>query len=153
MFGTWSRDRLKKLQTLSCPLPRPLPTIEGIGTMPWWAPLAGLTGAVAVFPGLAFIDKMGAGLVNGLIITTNLLTSLAIDHFGHINMPVHALACPYPFLILVQSWSEAPVMARPAKLVEVAQPGAPASGPAGLAACNRAMSAAEFHCRSDANLR
>jgi hypothetical protein len=27
------------------------------------------------------------------------------------------------------------------------------SGPAGPAACNRAMSAAEFHCRSDANLR
>ncbi len=59
--------------------------------MPWWAPLAGLTGAVAVFAGLALIDKMGAGLVNGLIITTNLLTSLAIDHFGLINMPVHAL--------------------------------------------------------------
>ena len=38
-------------------------------------------------------------------------------------------------------------MARPAKLVQVAQPGAPASGPAGLAACNRAMSAAEFRCR------
>ena len=32
-------------------LPRPLPTIEGISTMPWWAPLAGLTGAVAVFAG------------------------------------------------------------------------------------------------------
>jgi bacterial/archaeal transporter family-2 protein len=59
--------------------------------MPWWAPLAGLTGAVAVFAGLALIDKIGAGLVNGLIITANLLTSLAIDHFGLMNMPVHAL--------------------------------------------------------------
>ncbi len=39
-------------------------------------------------------------------------------------------------------------MARPAKLVQVAQPAAPASGPAGLAACNRAMSAAEFRCRT-----
>ena len=72
-------------------LPRPLPTIEGISTMPWWAPLAGLTGAVAVFAGLALIDKMGAGPVNGLIITANILTSLAIDHFGLMNMPVHAL--------------------------------------------------------------
>ncbi len=53
--------------------------------MQWWAPLAGLTGAVAVFAGLALIDKMGAGLVNGLIITTNLLTSLAklgVDAFA-----------------------------------------------------------------------
>jgi bacterial/archaeal transporter family-2 protein len=70
--------------------PRPLPTIEGIGTMPWWAPLAGLTGAVAVFAGLAFVDKIGAAPLNGLIITANLLTSLVIDHFGLMNMPVHA---------------------------------------------------------------
>jgi bacterial/archaeal transporter family-2 protein len=69
-------------------LPRPLPTLEGIST---WAPLAGLTGAVAVFAGLELIDKLGAGPVNGLIITANLLASLAIDHFGLMNMPVHAL--------------------------------------------------------------
>ena len=72
-------------------LPNPLPTIAGIKAMPWWAPLAGLTGAVAVFAGLALIDKIGAGPVNGLIITANLLTSLAIDHLGLMNMPVHAL--------------------------------------------------------------
>jgi bacterial/archaeal transporter family-2 protein len=53
--------------------------------------LAGLTGAVAVFAGLAIIDKIGAGLVNGLNITANLLTSLPIDHFGLMNMPVHAM--------------------------------------------------------------
>ncbi|MGJ0507586.1 MAG: DMT family transporter [Methylocystis sp.] len=69
--------------------PRPLPTLEGIQTMPWWAPLAGLTGAVAVFAGLALIDKLGAGIVNGLIITANLATSLAIDHFGLLNAPQH----------------------------------------------------------------
>jgi bacterial/archaeal transporter family-2 protein len=72
-------------------LPQPLPTVAGIKAMPWWAPLAGLTGAVAVFAGLALIDKIGAGPVNGLIITANLLTSLAIDHFGLMNMPVHTL--------------------------------------------------------------
>lgn len=71
--------------------PRPLPTLEGISAMPWWAPLAGLTGAVAVFAGLAFIDKIGAGPVNGLIITANLLTSLVIDHFGLMSAPTHAL--------------------------------------------------------------
>ncbi len=55
--------------------------------MPWWAPLAGLTGAAAVFAGLALIDKLGAGMVNGLIITANLATSIAIDHFGLLNAP------------------------------------------------------------------
>ncbi len=32
-------------------LPRPMPTAEGIGGMPWWAPLGGLMGAFAVMPG------------------------------------------------------------------------------------------------------
>ncbi len=32
--------------------------------MPWYAPLGGLAGAVAVFGGLAFIDKVGAGPFN-----------------------------------------------------------------------------------------
>ena len=72
--------------------PRPLPTLDGVSTMPWWAPLAGLMGAVAVFAGLAFIDKLGAGMVNGLIITANLATSLLIDHFGLLNAPTHALS-------------------------------------------------------------
>jgi transporter family-2 protein len=59
--------------------------------MPWWAPLAGLAGAVAVIAGLMFADKIGAGPLNGLIITANILASLAIDHFGLMNMPVHTL--------------------------------------------------------------
>jgi hypothetical protein len=33
-------------------LPRPLPTVEGIGAMPWWAPLGGVIGAFAVIAGL-----------------------------------------------------------------------------------------------------
>jgi transporter family-2 protein len=32
--------------------PKPLPTIENFSSMPWWAPLGGLAGAVAVFLGL-----------------------------------------------------------------------------------------------------
>ena len=60
-----------------------------MSAMPWWAPLAGLTGAVAVFAGLALIDQLGAGMVNGLIIAANLATSLLIDHFGLVNAPTH----------------------------------------------------------------
>lgn len=63
-------------------LPTPLPTLESLGKMPWYAPLGGVAGAVAVFGGLAFVDKVGAGPFNGLIITGNILTSLALDAFG-----------------------------------------------------------------------
>ena len=35
---------------------------------------------------LLFVDKVGAGAFNGLLITANLLTSVALDHFGWFGM-------------------------------------------------------------------
>ena len=72
-------------------MPRPLPTTEGIINMPWWAPFGGLAGSIAVFAGLTMVDKIGAGPFNGMIITANLIGSLAIDHFGLLNMPIHSI--------------------------------------------------------------
>ncbi len=72
--------------------PRPLPTIEGVSAMPWWAPLGGLVGALAVVAGLLFVDKVGAGVFAGLTITANLLMSLLIDKFGWFGMEVHPLS-------------------------------------------------------------
>ena len=69
--------------------PLPMPARDDVAKMPWWAPLGGLTGAVAVFCGLLFVGRVGAGPFNGLLITANLLASLTIDHFGWIYMPVH----------------------------------------------------------------
>ncbi len=66
--------------------PSPLPTREDLAGVRWWMPLAGITGAVAVFAGLLFVDKVGAGALNGLLITANLLTSVALDHFGWLGM-------------------------------------------------------------------
>lgn len=66
--------------------PSPLPTRDDVAGVRWWMPLAGIAGAVAVFGGLLFVDKVGAGAFNGLLITANLLTSIALDHFGWIGM-------------------------------------------------------------------
>jgi transporter family-2 protein len=71
--------------------PRPLPTIEGINAMPWWAPLGGLIGAVAVVAGLLFVDRVGAGPFAALLIGANLLMSVAIDHFGMFGIAEHPL--------------------------------------------------------------
>lgn len=62
-----------------------------VAAMPWWAPLGGITGAVAVFAGLRLIEKLGAGPVNGVTICANLVASLAIDHFGLFQMQQHAV--------------------------------------------------------------
>ena len=73
-------------------VPRPIPTMEWIADMPWWAPLGGLIGAFAVVAGLMFVDKIGAGAFAGLTITANILMSLVIDEFGLFRMPVHQLS-------------------------------------------------------------
>ncbi|MBS1072963.1 DMT family transporter [Gluconobacter cerinus] len=72
-------------------MPRPLPSTGDITQMPWWAPLGGIAGAVAVFAGLLLIQKLGAGPVNGVTITANILASLLIDHFGLLHMEQHSL--------------------------------------------------------------
>ena len=72
-------------------MPRPLPSVGDFAAMPWWAPLGGIVGAVAVFAGFILIQKLGAGPVNGVTITANILASLAIDHFGLLRMEQHSM--------------------------------------------------------------
>jgi transporter family-2 protein len=66
--------------------PYPLPAPDDLKGVRWWMPLAGVAGAAAVFAGLLLVDKVGAGAFNGLLITANLLASLALDHFGWLGM-------------------------------------------------------------------
>lgn len=80
------------ISTLMFCLPRPLPTLESIGAMPWWAPLGGVIGAFAVVAGLLFVDTVGAGTFAGLTITANILMSLAIDHFGWFGVAAHPMS-------------------------------------------------------------
>jgi bacterial/archaeal transporter family-2 protein len=72
-------------------MPRPLPTMGDAASMPWWAPLGGIVGAVAVFAGLLLIQRLGAGPVNGVTITANILCSLLIDQFAFFGMAQHSL--------------------------------------------------------------
>jgi transporter family-2 protein len=71
--------------------PSPLPTSTGLASMPWWAPLGGLVGAVQVYAGLTLVNKVGAGPFVGITVTAALVASLVIDHLGLFHMPVHAM--------------------------------------------------------------
>lgn len=82
---------LALLMVLWLCVPRPMPTADGIAGMPWWAPLGGVVGALAVICGLLFVDKVGAGAFAGLTITANILMSLAIDQFGLFGMEQHSM--------------------------------------------------------------
>ena len=83
--------------TLFLTMPTPLPSLDSLSKMPWYAPLGGLAGAVAVFGGLAFIDKVGAGPFNGLTLTANIITSLALDAFGLFGLQAAGFK-PLPWL-------------------------------------------------------
>lgn len=70
---------------------RPFPTAAGIAGMPWWAPLGGIVGSLAVVCGLLFIGTIGAGAYAALTVSANLVTSLVIDHFGWLGVPPHPI--------------------------------------------------------------
>jgi transporter family-2 protein len=72
--------------------PRPMPTLEGVQNMPWWAPLGGVIGAFAVVAGLVFVNQVGAGPFAAWLITANILMSLVIDKFGMFGMDQHPLS-------------------------------------------------------------
>jgi transporter family-2 protein len=71
--------------------PTPLPTVHGLTSMPWWAPLGGLVGAVQVYAGLTLVHKVGAGSFVAFTVTAALIASLIIDHYGLLRMPMHAI--------------------------------------------------------------
>lgn len=70
-------------------VPKPLPSYRDILQMPWWAPLAGLVGAVAVYAGLKFVGQVGTGTYTALNVTAALIMSLAIDNFGLLRVEPH----------------------------------------------------------------
>jgi transporter family-2 protein len=75
-------------------MPSPLPTAATLAGMPWWAPIGGLVGALQVYMGLTQVNKVGAGLFMGITVTSALIASLAIDHFGLLRMDVHPMSWP-----------------------------------------------------------
>ncbi len=72
-------------------MPHPLPTTKSLAEMPWWAVVGGLVGAVQVYAGLTFVNKIGAGPFMGFTVTAALISSLVIDHFGWFRMDQHPL--------------------------------------------------------------
>jgi bacterial/archaeal transporter family-2 protein len=71
--------------------PRPLPSAQDAASMPWWAVVGGLVGAVQVYAGLTLVHRVGAGPFMGLTVSAALIMSLVIDHFGWLRVHPHPL--------------------------------------------------------------
>lgn len=72
--------------------PKPLPSAQDAASMPWWAVIGGLVGAVQVFAGLTLVHKIGAGTFMALTVTAALIMSLLIDHFGWLRVHPHPIS-------------------------------------------------------------
>lgn len=72
-------------------MPHPLPALKDLREMPWWAVFGGLVGAVQVFAGLTLVQRVGAGPFMAITVSSALIASLVIDHFGWFRMNVHTI--------------------------------------------------------------
>lgn len=65
--------------------------ISNTGSLHWTVWGAGLLGAFYVSAIIILVPKIGTALTFGLIVTGQLGISLALDHFGWLGLPVHAI--------------------------------------------------------------
>ena len=56
---------------------------------PWWAIIGGVAGAVFTLATLAATPKVGAGVFVAVTVTTGVVVSITIDHFGIIGVDKH----------------------------------------------------------------
>ena len=56
---------------------------------PWWAIAGGVAGAIFSLATLAATPKVGAGVFVAITVTTGVVTSILIDHFGIIGVDKH----------------------------------------------------------------
>lgn len=60
----------------------PFPAMTQIAAAPWWAWLGGLMGAFFVLTATLTVHKLGAAGLSAVIIAGQLISALALDHFG-----------------------------------------------------------------------
>jgi transporter family-2 protein len=71
-----------------------VPTLSGASQAPWWAWTGGLLGAFLVAASIILTPKLGAATTITLVIAGQIFTSIVLDHFGLLNLPVHVVTLP-----------------------------------------------------------
>jgi len=67
----------------------PIPSDRFAGVPPW-AWLAGLGGAFFVAAQATMVPRLGAALFTTLAVTGQVAMAMALDHFGALDLPIHA---------------------------------------------------------------
>jgi len=88
------------------------PTATAIRAAPWWNWIGGPLGALIVLAGAALTPKLGSAAFIAAVVAGQLLCSLALDHFGLMNVPQQELsagrlvgaALVFAGVLLVKYW-------------------------------------------------
>jgi bacterial/archaeal transporter family-2 protein len=73
---------------LAIALRDPAPSASVAARIPWWAWSGGLFGAIFIGLAILLIPQIGAATFFALLVTGQMLASLAFDHFGLLGVPV-----------------------------------------------------------------
>lgn len=60
----------------------------------WWLWTGGFFGAIYIVVAIALLPRLGAATVVALIVTGQMLASLAFDHFGLLGLSQHPVSLP-----------------------------------------------------------
>ncbi|WP_428375649.1 DMT family transporter [Lichenicoccus sp.] len=66
-----------------------LPSMASIAGTPWWAWLGTVIAAVPVITTLLFAGRLGGAAFNGLVVTSTIVTSILLDHYGLLGFKTH----------------------------------------------------------------
>src|SRR3954451_16381530 len=70
----------------------PIPTLEQASSAPWWGWVGGIFGAVYGLGAIILASQMGAATLTALVVTGQLICSVALDHFGWLSFDVHPVS-------------------------------------------------------------
>ena len=65
------------------------PAADRLAQTPWWAWAGGVLSIGSTMAGLMLSRKMGSAVFTSLSLTTALVTSVLLDHFGWVGFEVH----------------------------------------------------------------
>jgi transporter family-2 protein len=71
-----------------------LAAVADAAGQPWWVWTGGALGAFYVTTMISAAPRLGAAVTIGLVITGQMVASLALDHVGALGFPLHAVTVP-----------------------------------------------------------
>jgi bacterial/archaeal transporter family-2 protein len=72
---------------LALALRDPVPSVAVAGRLPWWAWSGGLYGAIFIGLAVVLVPQLGAANFFVLLVTGQVMASVAFDHFGWLGLP------------------------------------------------------------------